>query len=329
MRKRSITIIALILLVAGLGVLAYSDAFVHWRMESGSYWRRGDRETVQLTVNSTHNHANISIEEVMLNITHFNVSQANASILIRNENGTIIYNQTEVSGTEITGFASHAEVPPSNASAQEFVVTVLWEGTNTTVSFEYWTYGLLAWDGVPYAVISPGFFMIVGIGLFLIGSSSVLFLFNSWQYGQTKSEKLQGIDFLVVLVGYLLPVLSKMWFASNKIGYMIFSTFWYYIHCLIVGGISYVGPTIQPRSDYSAIAALVCNGMLAIAFWLRSRKRLPPRIFQAVFYISIMPLVGAAIFPFVARFIPLQADFLYIPLPLLQAGIWLLTRNEK
>lgn len=325
--KKTTSIVALLLLVGGLACLDYSNHFVHLAMESGTFWWGRGSEIVELSANSTQPQVNVSIDEVMLNITHFNVSQANASVLIRAQNGTLIYNQTEISGTLIDGFTSHSEIPSSNISRQTFVITVLWEGTNTTVSLEYWKYGLISWTGVPYAVVSPGFYMIVGIGLLLVVASSILFLYNSWQYGRAEDHKLQGFDYLILLVGFLLPAFSKIWFARDQIAYIFHSPLWYYVHYLIVGDDSYVGSTICPRPDYFAIAALVCNVLLVISFWLERNRGLPKRVFQGVFWVSFIALIGAAFSSLVAAYVPVQADFLLVPVPILQAGVWLLNRE--
>ncbi|MGV9170770.1 MAG: hypothetical protein ACOC38_12620 [Promethearchaeia archaeon] len=296
-------------------------------MESGTFWWHRGSEIVELSVNSTQTQVNVSIDEVMLNITHFNVSQANASVLIRAQNGTLFYNQTEISGTLIDGFTSRSEIPSSSVSRQTFIVTILREGTNTTVSFEYWRYGLISWTGVPYAVVSPGFYMIVGIGLLLVAASSILFLTNSWQYGRAEDDKLQGFDYLILLVGFLLPAFSKIRFASDQIAYIIQSPLWYYVHYLIVGSDSYVGSTISPRPHYFAIASLLCNALLVISFWLERNRGFPKRVFQGVFWVSFIALIGATFFSFVAAYIPVRADFLFVPAPILQAGIWLLNRE--
>jgi hypothetical protein len=297
-------------------------------MDSGSNWHRGEKEIVELNVNATQTQANTSIDEVMLNITHFNISRGNASILIQAENGTAIPNQTEVSGTFASGFTSHVEVPPSNVTKQRFAVIIIWEGTNTTVSFEYWKYDLLFWDSIPYAVVDFGFFVFVSTGLSLITASVFLFLVNCWLYGKAEVEHFEIQDYFLLFVGFLIPSLLKIRVVRDELMYRVQATIWYYVYSMILGGESRIHSTVEPRPDYFGIGILISHTILVLSFWLYLNKSLPRRKFVLLFWLSPIPIVAAVFLPLFAAFLPIEAYFLSIPLPLLQLGLWLLNRNE-
>jgi hypothetical protein len=180
-KAKIVFFISLLLIFGGLGIIWSSRFYVSWHMESGSDWWQFETETTSVSVNSTYPSVNYSINQVILNITHFNVSEGSVSLLIYDENGSLLLNRTGISGNMTSGYASHDELPDLSVDPRNFTLAFLWEGTNTTVDFEYEKYGILFWDGVPYAVPKPGYYEFIGIGSSLIIIAVIPFVWAVWK----------------------------------------------------------------------------------------------------------------------------------------------------
>jgi len=184
----------LAVLIGSIFLLASTGLYLQTHMTSGSYWIPVGFEYVEVDLNSTAPQVNVTIETVRLNIPHFNVSSSNASILVIAPNNTILLNHTAVSGYWIQGVLSPNELPDSNTRDEIYTVSLIWDGTNSTVVFEYEMYGLLFWDSVPYSVILPGFYETVVAGLSLLAISGILFMYSIWSVDSSVSQGMGSLN---------------------------------------------------------------------------------------------------------------------------------------
>jgi len=231
----------LVVLIGSIFLLASTGLYLQTRMDSGSYWIPYDFKYVEVDLNSTAPQVNVTIETVRLSIPHFNVSSSNASILVIAPNNTILLNHTAVSGYWIQGVLSPNELPDSSTRDETYTVSLIWDGTNSTVIFEYEMYGLLFWDSVPYTVILPGFHETLVAGLSLLAISGILFMYSIWKADSSVSQGMRLSEYVVLLTGFLLPTLLRLRFTEGSAAYGIFSSFWFYY--LFLG--SWVGSMVS------------------------------------------------------------------------------------
>ena len=184
--------LSLLLIFGGLGLIWSSRFYFSWHMESGSDWLPYETKTANVSLNSATPSANYSIREVMLNVTHFNVSEGRVSLLIYDENDSLLLNRSEISGNLTVGYTSREEIPDSNADPKNFTLLFLWEGTNTTASFAYKTYRLISWDGVPYVTTNPGYYEFIFIGSVLILFGAILFVWAFWSLRGQEGKEATG-----------------------------------------------------------------------------------------------------------------------------------------
>ncbi|TFG04806.1 hypothetical protein EU538_11945 [Candidatus Thorarchaeota archaeon] len=137
----------------------------------GPYGTSGDAE---LYVDSSDPVANKTIYGDRVIIQSFNTSGHIVSITIVNATDDIILHYSNVSGEAFPGITYPAEEPTGWIRATNVTVFVYWEGTNTTVHFDYRTELLMHSDGTVCRE-QPGYQEVVTLGLILLASGVVGF----------------------------------------------------------------------------------------------------------------------------------------------------------
>ena len=278
-------------------------------------------------MNSTAPQVNVTIETVRLSIPHFNVSSSNASILVIAPNNTILLNHTAVSGYWIQGVLSPNELPDSNTRAETYTVSLTWDGTNSTVIFEYEMYGLLFWDSVPYTVILPGFHETLVAGLSLLAISGILFVYSIWRTDSSVSQGMRRSEYVVLLTGFLLPTLLRLRFTEGSAAYGIFSSFWFYHLFLGTWVVSMVSASPWFYTDMLSLLGLPLNLIVCAALWLFRHGNVRNSIAKLIVYLSLLPQILALLINVYSLVVHVSPTIYYVPIPLLQIAAlrWLAT----
>ena len=308
----------LAVLIGSIFLLASTGLYLQTRMDSGSYWYPIGFEYVEVDLNSIAPQVNVTIETVRLNIPHFNVSFSNASILAIAQNNTILLNHTVVSGYWIQGVSSPNEFPDSNTREETYTVSLIWDGTNSTVSFEYATYGLLHWDGIPYTVILHGFYETLVAGLSLLAISGILFMYSIWSADSSVSQGMRFSEYLVLLTGFLLPTLLRLQFTEGSAAYGILSSFWYYLLVLGPWVVSMVSAPTRFYSDTLALIGLPLNLIICAALLLFRHGHIRNSDAKLFVYLSFLPQILALLINVYSLVVHVSPAIYYIPIPLLQ-----------
>ncbi|MCK5301625.1 MAG: hypothetical protein KAJ96_00665 [Candidatus Thorarchaeota archaeon] len=278
-------------------------------------------------MNATVPQVNVTIETMRLNIPHFNVSSSNASILVIAQNNTILLNHTAVTGYWIQGVLSPNELPDSNTLGETYTVSLTWDGTNSTVIFEYETYGLLFWDGVPYTVILPGFYETLVAGLLLLAISGILFMYSIWSADSSVSQGMRRSEYLVLLTGFLLPTLLRLSVTESSAAYGIFSSFWFYYNFVGPWVVSWVSAPTWPYPDILALLGLPLNLIICAALWLFRHGYVRNSVAKLSVYLSFLPQILALLINVYSLVVHVSPTVYYVPIPLLQIAAlrWLAT----
>jgi hypothetical protein len=318
---------ALVVLIGSIFLLTSTGLYLQTRMDSGSDWYPYDFKYVEVDLNSTAPQVNVTIETVRLSISHFNVSSSNASILVIAPNNTILLNHTAVSGYWIQGVLSPDELPDSNTRDETYTVSLTWDGTNSTVIFEYEIYGLLFWDSVPYSVILPGFYETLVAGLSLLAISGILFMYSIWSADSSVTQGMRLSEYVVILVGFLLPTLLRLRFTEGSVAYGIFSSFWFYYLRLGPWVVSMVSAPTRFYPDTLALLGLPLNLILCAALWLFRHRIVRKSIAKLFVYLSFLPQILALLTNVYSLVVHVSPAIYYIPIPLLQIAAlrWLTT----
>jgi len=310
------------LLIAGIVVMWSSTLYVQLRADSGSFWASEGYDHVEVQLNSSAPEINVTIQTVRLRIPHFNVSEGNASILVRAANGTVLSNLSLVAGDFIPGVLSHSSIPDSSFPVQAFTVSLFWEGANNTVTFDYEEYALAFWDGVPYAVFLPGFYERLWAGLCLLAASVILFLFTTWNHDPSSHSGMHYPEFILLVSGFLLPTLLRLMVLEQGIAFFLFSSIWYYATGLTAAVAPRISSTIELFPDIFALAGLPLNILLCLSIWLSSRNRISNRIHRLLLCLSFVPQILALLataYVMIMRYSPVIC---YIPVPILQVAAY-------
>ena len=317
----------LVVLIGSIFLLASTGLYLQTRMDSGSYWYPYDFKYVEVNLNSTAPQVNVTIETVRLNIPHFNVSSSNASILVIAPNNTILLNHTAVSGYWIQGVLSPNELPDSNTRDEMYTVSLIWDGTNSTVIFEYEMYGLLFWDSVPYSVILPGFYETLVAGLSLLAISGILFMYSIWSVDSSVSQGMRLSEYIVLLTGFLLPTLLRLSVTEGSAAYGFFSSFWFYYLRLEPWVVSMVSTPTRFYSDTLALLGIPLNLILLAALLQFRHRNVRKSIARLFVYLSFLPLIFTLLINVYSLAVHVSPTIYYVPIPLLQIAAlrWLAT----
>ncbi len=172
---RSLVIVLIITISPGCLLLMYSGTFIQSGIGPVSFWwGHWGGDVVSLNVNASCQQANITISAQRLSIYSFNTSGANVSIVVVSECNGTIPNQSMVSGA-VSGLTFPNVSAKSGVESQDFDVIVIWEGTNTTVTFWYEMMFVMHVDGSVFWT-SPGFYETQNLGCLFLGGGLVLFM---------------------------------------------------------------------------------------------------------------------------------------------------------
>jgi hypothetical protein len=308
----------LAVLIGSIFLLTSTGLYLQDRMDSGSYWIPFSFEYVEVDLNATVPQVNVTIETMRLNIPHFNVSSSNASILVIAQNNTILLNHTAVTGYWIQGVLSPNELPDSNTLGETYTVSLTWDGTNSTVIFEYEMHALLFWDGVPYTVILPGFYETLIAGLSLLAISGILFMYSIWSADSSVSQGMRRSEYLVLLTGFLLPTLLRLSVTESSAAYGILSSFWYYLLVLGPWVVSMVSAPTRFYSDTLALIGLPLNLIICAALLLFRHGHIRNSDAKLFVYLSFLPQILALLINVYSLVVHVSPAIYYIPIPLLQ-----------
>ncbi|RDE16326.1 MAG: hypothetical protein C4K47_01725 [Candidatus Thorarchaeota archaeon] len=326
--------VVLALLVGSIALLWSSTFFVQIRSDSGSFWASDGYNHVEVELNSTTPGVNVTIETVRLHIPHFNVSAGNASILVRAANGTVLSNMSFVSGEFIPGVMSQESIPDYGYPVQTFTIALYWEGANNTVTFDYEEYIVAVWDGVPYAVILPGFYERLCTGLCLLAASILLFAFTTWVYNSLTFSGMRLPEYVLLISGFLLPTLLGFFVFGTNIVFRLYSSLWYYS----TGTSAFatrISSTIELFPNAFALAGLPFNALLCLGIWLSSKGRISKRGYELVLGFSFLPQILALCADLYQLIVPYSPATYYVPIPFLQVAAyrlwssWAPTEPEK
>jgi len=162
-----------LLVLSGIVALALSGQFIGAHLEGRNIWTSNGVRVVTCTVNSTVPEVNVTIDAHRLDIHYFNTSGNSVSIMVvKGPDSTVILNYTRVSGENITGIDS-PDNPPVSDSYEPYVVSLHWEGVDTTVSFSYEGYWNWYVDSL-VTVTMPGYSTLVTLGQILLVGGAAL-----------------------------------------------------------------------------------------------------------------------------------------------------------
>jgi hypothetical protein len=151
----------------------------------------GSNETV--CVNETSRVANVTIHADKIEITHFNTYNNPVSIAI---NSTFtpdleLLRYSNVSGTYITGFTFPEGGPSQSLDSVFYIgwffILFFYEGVDTEVSFEYWTWSdahVDNWVTVTY----PEYYVAIGLGFILLSIGILAAMATLYLYMRTKTS---------------------------------------------------------------------------------------------------------------------------------------------
>jgi hypothetical protein len=162
-------VILIIAMAPGTLLYLYSSTLFREGFVAVNFWWGGNEplEETELAVNESCPIASKVINAERLVIGPFNTSGSTVSILVTCERDGIILNQSLVSG-EVEGVMFPEQEPTGWVQSQDFVVSVLWEGYNTTVYFTYLTQSVSHSDGfVQYTL--PGAYESRNLSIVLLG----------------------------------------------------------------------------------------------------------------------------------------------------------------
>jgi hypothetical protein len=315
----------LVALIGSIFLLASTGLYLQPRNDSGVHFVPDDFEYVEIDLNSAAPQVNMTIYTVRLNIPHFNVSSSDASILVIAQNNTILLNHTTVSGYWIQGVLSPNEILNPYPPEEDYTVALTWDGTNSTVSFEYETYHPFHILATTYTVILPGFYETLVAGLSLLATS--VFIYSVCSADSSVSQGMRRSEYVVLIIGLLLPTLVRLSVTEISAAYGIFYSFWFYYHFLGSWGGSMVSAPPWFHPDILLLLGLPLNLTVCAALWLFRHGYIRNSIAKLVVYVSLLPQILALLTNVYSLVVHISPTIYFIPIPLLQIAAlrWLAT----
>lgn len=179
LRKKVYGLVLVLAIAPGGIILIYSQTYIRCGIDATDFWWTSDTfGRAVLNVSSENQIATKTIYCKGLRIPSFNTSNNKVSIeVISQLNGTIL-NHSLVSGEDIEGIMFPADRPTDWVQDQNYTILVLWEGTNTSVVFDYYTRAIMHADGTVCRTL-PGYYETQNLGFTVLGigiAISILFI---------------------------------------------------------------------------------------------------------------------------------------------------------
>ena len=167
---------AVLFLAMGTATMLYSHAFDRSGLQAVDFWWEppGGMPPTSTKVNltSTEPMVDIVVRACRLEAT-LNTSGDVVSALLFNETGHLLVNLSRVVGERITGLTWPQEPPSGFVQPQNYTISLIWEGVNTTVEVVYLTYYVGHADASVDSFL-PEYFVFLAIGSALVTAGAIL-----------------------------------------------------------------------------------------------------------------------------------------------------------
>ena len=169
LRKRVYGLMLVLAIAPGGILLIYSQTYIQCGIGATDFWWTYNTfGRAVLNVSSENQIATKTIYCKGLEIHSFNSSNNEVSIEVFSQlNGTIL-NHSLVSGEEIEGIVFPVDRPTGWVQDQNYTILVLWEGTNTSVVFDYYTMSIMHADGTVCWTL-PEYYETQNLGFTVLG----------------------------------------------------------------------------------------------------------------------------------------------------------------
>ena len=166
---------AVLFLATGTAIMLYSRAFDRSGFQPDFWWGPPGGmfpTSTKVNLTSTEPMVDIVVRARRLE-ANLNTSGNVVSALLFNETGHLLVNLSRVVGERITGLTWPQEPPSGWVQPQNYTISLIWEGVNTTVEVSYWTY-YAAHADVFVDSFLPDYFVFLAIGNALVTAGAIL-----------------------------------------------------------------------------------------------------------------------------------------------------------
>lgn len=166
---------AVLFLATGTATMLYGHAFDRSGIRAVDFWWQSEgtaHTSTKVNLTSTEPMVDIVVRTRRLE-AYLNTSGNVVSALLFNETDHILVNLSRVVGERITGLTWPQESPSGWIQPQNYTISLIWEGVNTTVEVDYWTYYVGHADASVDSFL-PEYFVFLAIGNALVTAGAIL-----------------------------------------------------------------------------------------------------------------------------------------------------------
>lgn len=196
-------------IIIGTTAVAFSPIYDRSGIQAVEFYWGYPSHSRSIEVNLTSNESmhNIVIRACRVQAI-LNTSGAVISALLFNETGHLLANLSMVSGNRVGGLIWPQENPTGWVQPQNYTISLIWEGLNTTVLVDYWTYELMHGDSVVISFL-PEYFVIIGFGnVMIIFGLMLLWIYQFYRLALTHtiesgSDQIRFLTTVGVMTGVI------------------------------------------------------------------------------------------------------------------------------